>query len=303
MRMEQMELEAQRQHQTHGRTRSQTPSFGILEPFESGRYKKVDSHFSQVRTGQVNEKRSFWMKSSENLNRRSHEPSPGPRRTRRIGGNDWIRNASQDPPISGGRPGSSLGQPIDQGAVRNTVTGWGAELSKSKSSAAVLQPPRVGGSVRAKSRERELQQQSQEEKIATYHALQNVHTNQVHDTVDRFGKRQAEFSVSSGRTTPVPTCNIGEAFLENKIQASNVEEANTPMGHKESPIATAANTTVPWRTKTPEPALKLVNVAVEKQSQSSAPGNSSTNNVRYSQNAEAQMAQMAQMAKMAKLAS
>ncbi len=299
MRLEEMEMEQQQQQQqlsSHqgARQRSQTPSFGrgMLEPNQvSSGFKKSDSHFVQVRTGQVNEKRNFWMKSTEHLNR-AHEPTSGPRRTtRRLGGQDWIRGGGQD----GGRPGSSLGQPIDQGAVRNTVSGWGAELSKSKSSAAVLQQQarRMGaGAVRAMSKERELQQQQQD--LGDKHnIMQEVNTNQVQEAVDRFGRKVTEVTAppppSGGRSTPLPSRNIGEAFAD---VTDNYDEPPPVMPQRPKDKKT------PWRTKTPEPALKLVNVAVEKpgqpeqsqQTQQQQQVTANTANVRFANNAEAQMA-------------
>jgi len=44
---------------------------------------------------------------------------------------------------------------------------------------------------------------------------EDVHTNQVHDTINELGKKSGD----SGRTTPVPSRHIGEVFAENKIGA------------------------------------------------------------------------------------
>merc|ERR1712018_1093698 len=90
---------------------------------------------AMVKTGHVNDKRSFWMRSTENLHS-IHEMSPGPRR-RRLGGHDWIR--SENTPELVSRPGSSLGQAMAGSGtnVKHTVGNW-STLSKSKSSAAVL---------------------------------------------------------------------------------------------------------------------------------------------------------------------
>lgn len=77
---------------------------------------------------------------------------------------------------------------------------------------------------------------------------------------------------TSGRSTPsAPSRNIGEVFAENKVAMSAEKEAT-------------ANS---WRTQTPEPTLKLVNVSVEK-----AVG--SNQNIHISENAHAQMASFMQ---------
>merc|ERR1719370_426539 len=76
-----------------------------------------------------------------------------------------------------------------------------------------------------------------------------------------------EDSSQTGRTTPAPSRNIGEGFSENKVGKTSEDDKN-------------ANS---WRTKTPEPTVKLVNVSVEK-----AIG--SNQNIHISENAHKQMA-------------
>ena len=98
---------------------------------------------------------------------------------------------------------------------------------------------------------------------------QEVRTNKVQETLQTFGKKESSAGSVSGRSTPAPSRNIGEVFAENKIGRSAVEKSSAQ-----------ANS---WRTKTPEPTVKLVNVSVEK-----AAG--STQNIHISENAQRQMA-------------
>ena len=261
--------------------RSQTPSLTRRTTFEPvdqpTSFKKLDHHFGQVKTGNVNEKRNFWLRSTEKL----HEMSPGPRR-RRVQGQDWIRQQDQSVPA---RPGSSMGQVAsDQANVRKSVSSW-ADLSKSKSSAAVLQQPEVKRS-RPRSKERtphevfHQQQESNAQKSSIN--LSDAHTNQVQETVTKWGKtstsavgqqqQTAQIMRSAKSATPPPpppTRHIGETFSESKVAKAS----------QESNKATAA----PWRTNkapsNPEPSVKVVNVAVE-----------NSNNMRFSESAEAQMA-------------
>lgn len=99
-----------------------------------------------------------------------------------------------------------------------------------------------------------------------------VHTNQVQDTIQEFGKKHVE---GSGRTTPVPTRNIGEVFADGKVVGQTKKRQNL----KEEPVSIAKVTASPWRSKAHEPSLKLVNVSVEKPA-----------NIHISENAHAQMA-------------
>ena len=219
-----------------------------------------------VRTGYVNEKRNFWMRSAstDRLHQR-HEMSPGPRR-RRIGGGEWIRSETTPEPCS--RPGSSLGQVITAtGNVKHTVNNWGT-LSKSRSSAAVLQEPLE----RPRSRlmdswamDHDERAKSVERKVLDPHG-----TNQVQDTVSNWAKAKE----ASGRTTPVPSRTIGETFADSQVQK---------WGQTDEELLVRDGPT-PWRTKTPEPGLKLLNVSVEKKD---------SNNVHISENAHAQMSSYA----------
>lgn len=105
----------------------------------------------------------------------------------------------------------------------------------------------------------------------------DVHTNQVHDTIHELGKKSGD----SGRTTPVPSRHIGEVFAENKIGA------DWKVKQKEDLPKSGSS---PWRSgggKNMEPSLKLVNVTVEK----SATGGA---NIHISENAHAQMANFMQ---------
>ena len=64
--LEQQQMQ-QRQEETRQLRRSQTPSLtrrATFEPINQGsNFKKVESHFGQVKTGHVHEKKNFWMRS------------------------------------------------------------------------------------------------------------------------------------------------------------------------------------------------------------------------------------------------
>ena len=94
---------------------------------------------------------------------------------------------------------------------------------------------------------------------------QELKTNKVNDTVQTWGKKES--GTTSGRSTPAPSRNIGETFTENRVAKTVTENKS-------------ANS---WRTKTPEPTLKLVNVSVEKSA-------GSNQNIHISENAQKQMA-------------
>jgi len=104
-----------------------------------------------------------------------------------------------------------------------------------------------------------------------------VHTNQVHDTIQEFGKKTAE----SGRsTTPAPTRNIGEGFADGKVCEPPPKNVN------EEPVSISKVKQASWRTgasNVHEPTLKLVNVSVEKPA-----------NVHISENAQAQISSFMQ---------
>merc|ERR1719411_1934326 len=227
---------------------------------------KHEDHLLAIKTGQVKEKRNFWMRSSsvDRLNPVS-SLSPAPRR-RRI---DWNANKQKENEDPESRPGSSLGQ-ANTGSVRNLSSGF---LAKSKSSAAVMQDEVVE---RGRPKQRNLlsngwtKEKYDQEVKQEFFRSQEVRTNKVQETLQTFGKKESSAAGSvSGRSTPAPTRNIGEVFAENKIGKSAVEKGSA-----------RANS---WRTKTPEPTVKLVNVSVEK-----AAG--STQNIHISENAQRQMA-------------
>ena len=272
--------------------RSQTPSSlakkTTFEPIDhqqpSGSFKKAENHFGMVKTGNVHEKRNFWLRSTEKL----HEMSPGlPRRvtTRRLPGNqDWIRQAADHSVHPPSRPGSSMGQAIygnmDQSNVKKSVSGW-SDLSKSKSSAAVLQQPgeqpaRRSRSSKERTTPQEVFHRSQcnleNDQPQRSVNLSEAHTNQVQETVTKWGKSaspQPQVNVAS-RT---PSRTIGETFSETK----------TATAAEKSSSSTTTTNAAPWRSSNkgsnanPEPSVKVVNVAVE-------------NNMRFSESAEAQMA-------------
>ena len=73
------------------------------------------SHFGQVRTGNVNEKRNFWLRSATSTEALNETGSGnGPRRSRQQQrfGEAWLKQQQQDDLSA--RPGSSLGQMIGE---------------------------------------------------------------------------------------------------------------------------------------------------------------------------------------------
>merc|ERR1719312_2389185 len=253
--------EQQRINQDSIGVRDHIPKVSKTKSFEASQDRqnemKTEDHLSLIKTGQVNEKRNFWMRSTsaDRVNQASLSPAP---RRRRI---DWnAKQKANDDPES--RPGSSLGQ-ANTGSVRNLSSGF---IAKSKSSAAVMQDEVERGRPKQRTviangwtKEQYDQKVKQE-----FFRSQEVKTNKVNDTVQTWGKRD---SSQTGRTTPAPSRNIGEGFSENKVGKTSEDDKN-------------ANS---WRTKTPEPTVKLVNVSVEK-----AIG--SNQNIHISENAHKQMA-------------
>merc|ERR1712142_445910 len=260
-REQQLLLEQQKINQDNIGVRDHIPKISKTKSFEASQDRqnesKTEDHLSLIKTGQVNEKRNFWMRSTsaDRLNQVSLSPAP---RRRRI---DWnAKQKENDDPES--RPGSSLGQ-ANTGSVRNLSSGF---IAKSKSSAAVMQDEVERGRPKQKTviangwtKEQYDQKVKQE-----FFKSQEVKTNKVTDTVQTWGKRDGS---QTGRTTPAPSRNIGEGFSENKVGKTSEVDKN-------------ANS---WRTKTPEPTVKLVNVSVEK-----AMG--SNQNIHISENAHKQMA-------------
>lgn len=258
---QQLLQEQQRINQDTIGVRDHIPKVSKTKSFEASQDRqnelKTEDHLSLIKTGQVNEKRNFWMRSTsaDRVNQASLSPAP---RRRRI---DWnAKQKENDDPES--RPGSSLGQ-ANTGSVRNLSSGF---IAKSKSSAAVMQDEVERGRPKQRTviangwtKEQYDQKVKQE-----FFRSQEVKTNKVNDTVQTWGKRD---SSQTGRTTPAPSRNIGEGFSENKVGKSSEDDKN-------------ANS---WRTKTPEPTVKLVNVSVEK-----AIG--SNQNIHISENAHKQMA-------------
>ena len=214
-------------------------------------------HLNTVRTGQVMEKRNLWAMRSASMERLP-ATSPAPRR-RRL---DWGKKEEEDEEVA--RPGSSLGQAAGAGtgAVRSLSTGF---LSKSKSSSA-LGREEERHRPRARLATGWTKEQEQERQEAFLRA-QEVKTNKVNETVTGWGRGGGAAGTNSGRTTPVPSRNIGEVHSENKLAKVAADEKS-------------ANS---WRTGGPEPSVKLVNVTVEK-----AAG--SNQNIHISENAHSQMA-------------
>merc|ERR1711892_1457649 len=260
-RDQQLLLEQQKIQQESISVRDHIPKIAKTKSFEASQDRqevKHEDHLSLIKTGQVNEKRNFWIRSTsaDRLNQVSLSPAP---RRRRI---DWNANKQKENDDPESRPGSSLGQ-ANTGSVRNLSSGF---IAKSKSSAAVMQDEFERGRPKQKSvLANGWTKEQYDQKIKQdFLKSQEVKTNKVTDTVQTWGQRD---SSQTGRTTPAPSRNIGEGFSENRVGKTSEVDKN-------------ANS---WRTKTPEPTLKLVNVSVEK-----AIG--STQNIHISENAHKQMA-------------
>ena len=268
LEQEQREAEAARQASQSSAVRDHIPKIPKNKSFEASQDRpgevRHEDHLGTVKTGQVQEKRNFWMRSTS-MDRLtpSQGLSPAPRR-RRI---DW-NSRQRDGEDGESRPGSSLGQ-ANTGSVRNISSGF---LAKSKSSAAVMQDEMVE---RGRPKQRNLisngwtKEKYDQEVKQEFFKSQELKTNKVHETIQTFGKKETGAGSVSGRSTPAPSRNIGEVFAENKIGKAHTEKSSAQ-----------ANS---WRTKTPEPTVKLVNVSVEK-----AAG--SNQNIHISENAQRQMA-------------
>jgi len=261
-KLQQQQQMAEMSQQQSVSTREHIPKIPKNKTFEANQDRtdtKHEDHLLSIKTGQVNEKRNFWMRSTsvDRINNIS-SLSPAPRR-RRI---DWgaaNRQKENDDPES--RPGSSLGQ-ANTGSVKNLSSGF---LAKSKSSAAVHEIERGRPKQKSFVQNGWTKEKYDQETKKEFFKSQELKTNKVNDTVQSWGKRDG--GATSGRSTPAPSRHIGDTFSENKIAKATTENKS-------------ANS---WRTKTPEPTLKLVNVSVEK-------GAGSNQNIHISENAQKQMA-------------
>merc|ERR1719209_1438988 len=176
---------------------------------------------------------------------------------------DWNVNRQKENEDPESRPGSSLGQAAQIGSVKNLSSGY---IAKSKSTAAVMQDEIERGRPKQKTviANGWTKEQYDAKVKQDFLKSQEVKTNKVKETIQTWGRRD---SSATGRTTPAPSRHIGEGFSENKVGKTSEVDKN-------------ANS---WRTKTPEPTVKLVNVSVEK-----AMG--SNQNIHISENAQKQMA-------------
>ena len=267
-RIEQEQLLQHQQNQESIKVRAHIPKLSKNKSIDCSQDRinealRGGEHLGKVKTGQVNEKRNFWIRSTSADRMGSQTLSPAPRR-RRMDGWNTKQKENEDPES---RPGSSLGAP-GTGSVKNITSGF---LSKSKSSAAVMQEEERG-----RPRHRAIPANSwtkekyDEQTNQTFLKSQEVKTNKVNETITSWGKQDQTIS---GRTTPVPSRHIGQVFAENKVaKMENEKSANS------------------WRIKTPEPSVKLVNVCVEK-------GLGSTQNIHISSNAHSQMSNLMQESK------
>jgi hypothetical protein len=244
---------------------SRTSSFHRVPDQQQQQQQRLDDHLGKVRTGQVNEKRNFWIRSSS-MDRLPQQAatsaaSPTPRR-RRL---DSWKSKEIGPSIGaepcGSRPGSALDHTSNP---RNTAVASNF-IARSKSSAAVsshdAQALSSGPAVAALrslhggnssgsaiwSKEKYDQQTTvMQQASSSSHRFQEVRTNQVTETVTAWGSQHSLSAL--GRTTPTAGRTIAQGFAESRSMMTAQQ-------------AGAGG----WRTETPEPLLRLVNVTVEPQ--------------------------------------
>ena len=226
---------------------------------------RLDDHLGKVRTGQVHEKRDFWARSSS-MDRlpQPSAASPAPRR-RRL--DSWNSRENTAGPAGQEVPGSRPGSAMDHASnVRNQATS--SFIARSKSSAAVSSQdasPTAGPTVAVLrsmhagnnsssaiwSKEKYDQQTTvlhQQQQGISSHRFQEVHTNQVTETVSSWGSQQS-LALTGGRTTPTPSrSTISQGLAESRSSGA----------------VTTGAVPAAWRTATPEPSLRLVNVSVER---------------------------------------
>jgi len=259
--------EQQKNNQESIQVRGHIPKLNKTRSFDHSQDRNVETakggdHLGKVKTGQVNEKRNFWIRSTSADRMGSQTLSPAPRR-RKIDG--WNKQKENEDPDS--RPGSSLGQ-AKIGSVKNLSSGF---ISKSKSSTAVMQEDSRGRPRQKRVQEGSWTKEKYDQNTnQTFLKAQDIKTNKVNETITTWGKQE---QCTSGRSTPVPSRNIGQVFSENRLAKAEMEKS--------------ANS---WRTKTPEPSVKLMNVSVEKSA-------GSNQNIHISENAQAQMANFVQESK------
>jgi hypothetical protein len=250
---------------------TRTPSFH--RPLDQQQQQRWDDHLGKVRTGQVHEKRDFWTRSSS-MDRLPTQAasSPAPRRRRLDSWNNKENEMVTSGDVSS-RPGSAQGH---QGAAMRSG-GQSSHIARSKSSAAVgVQDTTTGqgGAAAAAaaalrslhgghtasssssiwSKEKYDQQTTlhhQQQQISS-HRFQEVHTNKVTETVTSWGSQHCLTAATTGRTTPNFSRAVGQNFTA---------DSRVPLAVQERSAATA---TAAWRTATPEPSLRLVNVSVER---------------------------------------
>merc|ERR1719336_258399 len=189
LEQEQREAEAARQSAQSSSVREHIPKIPKDKSFEATQDRpsevRHEDHLGTVKTGQVQEKRNFWMRSSS-VDRVTPSVglSPAPRR-RRI---DWTSRQREEEGES--RPGSSMGQ-ANTGSVRNISSGF---LAKSKSSAAVMQDEMVE---RGRPKQRNVmtngwtKEKYDQEVKQEFFKSQELKTNKVQETLQTFGKKES----------------------------------------------------------------------------------------------------------------
>ncbi len=224
----------------------------------------------KVKTGQVSERRNFWIRSNsaERLigGEAGWATSPAPRR--RLMDNRWnshsqLANGEDGTDSSQSRPGSALGghqqQPRNTGCVKQLTSGL---LARSKSSAALTSaaafaaPPPTTFRTTAWAKEKIDQHltASSSAGLKSSIKLDEVRTNQVSETLSTWTARQREPPAAADRC-PTPSSCIRQGFAENhSVRRPEMERR-------------PANA---WRSRaTPEPQLRLVNVSVTGKASSS----------------------------------
>ena len=218
----------------------------------------------KVRTGQVSERRNFWIRSSsaDRLGETATTVSPAPRRRQLTAWHSRQQLATEDDGAeSQSRPGSSLGQSRNTGSVKQLTSGL---IARSKSSAALtsvapLPPPtsRTTAWTKEKLDQQAATTSAGDSGLKSSIKLDEIKTNQVKETLSSYAARQERSgSAQPPERCPTPTSCIRQVFAEN-MAARRPEMERRP-----------ANA---WRTRaTPEPCLRLVNVSVSSRAEVAA---------------------------------
>ncbi len=251
--------------------RMRTKSWSITDPDKgnscnSGTPADPVQLLGKVKTGQVIQRRNFWIRSSstdrlgEAAVAAATTSSPAPRRRQLDKWNHQPQKTDHGGEDGGesSRPGSALGHHLNTGSVKQLTSGL---LARSKSTAALTSwsmsngPPLPPSRTTAWTKEKFDQQAASASScvvggLKSSIKLEEVRTNQVADTLTTWTARQEGASPvpPPPAAERCPSSNIGHGFAENLSLRRPEMERRPPNS---------------WRSRaTPEPSLRLVNVSV-----------------------------------------